>query len=517
MNLEVKQGAAIMSASNFCLRNMPPAARRLTMLTCVAAIGLAVLLAGPSGHGPRAPSFTLGARAADTGNQGAPGFADLVEKVKPAVVSVRVKMDNVAGASHKDSGNVGPGSPADKFLRQFGFEDLPEEAPERGQVVTGEGSGFFVSSDGYAVTSSHVVDRASAMQVTTDDGAKYSARVVGTDPKTDVAVVKVDGKHDFPYVRFTDRLPRIGEWVLAVGNPFGLGGTVTAGIVSANGRDIGSGPYDNYIQIDAPINKGNSGGPAFDLDGNVIGVATAIFSPSGGSVGIGFEVPANTAKAIVAELKEKGRVTRAWMGVKVQTVTSEIADSLDLKQAQGALVDEPQPGSPAANAGLVPGDVITAMNGIAVKDSRSLARDIGNMAPGSSVKLDVWSNGASKTVTVTVVQMPDEQQTKAGTSQPPASTSPSPNVGLTLAPANEVARSGDKGVVIVRVDPTGLAADHGLQAGDVILDVSSKPVSTGSDVVEALADAQAQGKRGVLMRVKTSDGVRFVALPTGNG
>jgi serine protease Do len=335
------------------------------------------------------------------------------------------------------------------------------------------------------------------------------------DPKTDIAVVKVDGKQDFPYVTFADRVPRVGEWVLAVGNPFGLGGTVTAGIVSANGRDIGSGPYDSYIQIDAPINKGNSGGPAFDMEGNVMGVTTAIFSPSGGSVGIGFEVPADTAKGVVAELKDKGRVTRAWMGVEVQAVTREIADSLDLTQAQGALVDEPQANSPAAKAGLVPGDVITAINRAPVKDSRSLARDIGKMAPGSSIQLDIWRNGSSQNVTVILAQMPEEQQTKADTG--PAPKSPSSNVGLTLVPAKNVEGFGEKGVAIVRMDPAGLAVGHGLKVGDVILDVSSKPVSTASDVVNGLADAQAQGKKSVLMRVKTPDGVRFVALPIGNG
>src|SRR6266849_6817005 len=513
MNLEVKQGAAMMSASNFCLRNMPPAARRLTMLTCVAAIALAVLLAGPSGHGPRAPSFTLGARAADTGNQGAPGFADLVEKVKPAVVSVRVKMDNVAGASHKDSGNVGPGSPADKFLRQFGFEDLPEEAPERGQVVTGEGSGFFVSSDGYAVTSSHVVDRASAMQVTTDDGAKYSAMVVGTDPKTDVAVVKVDGKHDFPYVRFTERLPRIGEWVLAVGNPFGLGGTVTAGIVSANGRDIGSGPYDNYIQIDAPINKGNSGGPAFDMDGNVIGINTAIFSPSGGSVGIAFDIPAETVKSVVAQLKDKGVVNRGWIGVQVQPVTADIAENLGMKASEGALVTEPQAGSPAAQADILSGDVITAVDGNAVKDARDLAKQIGAMAPGAAAKLTVWRKGEEKSVSLTLGELPKEREARAATPDSEPAGADVPKLGLMLAPAAQVAGSGSEGVVVTEVDPNGLASQHGLKTGDVILDVGGKKVATPVEVRNAIGDAQKNGKRTVLMRLKSDDVTKFVAIP----
>ena len=234
--------------------------------------------------------------------------------------------------------------------------------------ITGEGSGFFISPDGYAVTNNHVVDHAKSVQVTTDDGTIYTAKVVGTDPKTDLALIKVDGKKDFPFVKFADQPSRIGDWVVAVGNPFGLGGTVTAGIVSARGRDIGAGPYDDYIQIDAPINKGNSGGPAFDMNGNVIGVNTAIFSPSGGSVGIGFDIPAATAKLVVNQLKDKGYITRGWLGVQVQPVTADIADSLGLKQARGAMVDNPQDGSPAAKAGIEAGDVITAVNGTDVKD-----------------------------------------------------------------------------------------------------------------------------------------------------
>ncbi len=235
--------------------------------------------------------------------------------------------------------------------------------PQRHQVITGEGSGFFISADGYAVTNNHVVDHAQSVQVTTDDGTVYTAKVIGTDKKTDLALIKVDGKKDFTYVKFADAQPRVGDWVVAVGNPFGLGGTVTAGIVSARGRDIGAGPYDDYVQIDAPINKGNSGGPAFDMNGNVIGVNTAIYSPSGGSVGIGFDIPAPTAKLVVAQLKDKGYITRGWLGVQVQPVTADIADSLGLKQAKGAMVDNPQDGSPAAKAGIEAGDVITAVNG----------------------------------------------------------------------------------------------------------------------------------------------------------
>src|SRR6202042_3742345 len=251
--------------------------------------------------------------------------------------------------------------------------------------------------------------------ITTDDGKTYTAKVIGTDAKTDLALIKVEGKSDFAYVDFETEKSRIGDWVVAVGNPYGLGGTVTAGIISAQGRDIGAGPYDDYVQIDAPINKGNSGGPAFDVDGNVIGVNTAIYSPSGGSVGIGFDIPADTAKMVVAELKKDGHVTRGWLGVQIQPVTAGIADSLGLKKAEGAMVDEPQSGSPAAKAGIKSGDVITAVNGTPVKDARDLARTIGMLAPNSTVKLDILRNGQSKDISLTLGELPNQQQAKADT------------------------------------------------------------------------------------------------------
>jgi serine protease Do len=384
-------------------------------------------------------------------------------------------------------------------------------------MITGEGSGFFISADGYAVTNNHVVDHAQSVQVTTDDGTIYTAKVVGTDPKTDLALIKVEGKKDFPFVKFSDQKPRIGDWVVAVGNPFGLGGTVTAGIVSASGRDIGNGPYDDFIQIDAPINKGNSGGPAFDMNGNVIGVNTAIFSPSGGSVGIGFDIPASTAKLVVAQLKDKGAVTRGWLGVQVQPVTADIADSLGLKEARGAIVDTPQDGSPAAKAGIEAGDVITAVNGTAVKDSRDLARTIATLAPGTSVKLDVFHKGDSKTVTLALGELPNQRQAKAdegkadeGKAQSNAGT---PRLGLALAPAGDVQGAGQKGVVVTEVDPEGPAAQRGIQTGDVILNVGGKPVTNVGDVRSELAQAKSSGKRSVLLQVKGADATRFVAVP----
>jgi serine protease Do len=329
-------------------------------------------------------------------------------------------------------------------------------------------------------------------------------------------LIKVDGKSNFPYVNFAATPPKVGDWVVAVGNPFGLGGTVTAGIVSARGRDIGAGPYDDYVQIDAPINKGNSGGPAFDVDGNVIGVNTAIYSPSGGSVGIGFDIPADTAKMVVAQLQKDGHVTRGWLGVQIQPVTAGIADSLGLKTAQGAMVDEPQKDSPAAKAGIESGDVITAVNGAPVKDARDLARTIATMAPETAIKLDIIRGGQPQTVSLTLTQMPtDQRQANAddGGAQQPRGV---PHLGLQVAPASEVSGAGSKGVVVTAVDPDGPAAEQGFATGNVILDVGGKPVANVGDIRQALTDAKAQGKHEVLMRVKMGDATRFVALPLGN-
>jgi serine protease Do len=489
-------------------------ARRVTLMASVAGLGLVALLTGPGVlHSMNTPAWTSSALAAETMTQ-SPGFADMVAKVKPAVISVRVRLDAAKTASLSDNdGRTQRGTPFDRFFRQFGLPDgMPNGVePRNGRPISAEGSGFFISADGYAVTNNHVVEHAATVQVVTDDGKVLTAKVIGTDPKTDLALIKVEG-NDFPFARFADHDPRIGDWVIAVGNPFGLGGTVTAGVVSARGRDIGSGPFGDYIQIDAPMNKGNSGGPSFDVNGNVIGVNTAIFSPSGGSVGIGFDIPADTVKSVVAQLKDSGHVTRGWMGVQIQAVTADIADSLGLKKAEGALVSEPQNDSPAAKAGILAGDIITTIDGATVKDSRTLARKIGSMAPGTSVKVGVISKGAEKTVTLTLGTLPDERRANAG---PQGTESGTPRLGLTLAPANSVG-AGNQGVAVTAVDPAGPAADHGMQSGDVILDVGGKAVSNPSDVNKELADLHKAGKHTVLMRVKSGNGTKFVALPLGN-
>jgi serine protease Do len=502
--------------------NKPKAlrARRFALMASVAGLSAFVLLAGPSFY--HSPATALGAPAAQAADTSAlphpAGFADIVAKVKPAVVSVRVTIPGSAEpamTSQNDDDQTipfAPGSPLQKFFQQFG-DQFGQNQPRAHETIVGEGSGFFISPDGYIVTNNHVVDHAKSVQVTTADGTIYKAKVIGTDPKTDLALIKIDGKNDFPYVKFADHEPKVGDWVIAVGNPFGLGGTVTAGIVSAESRDIGAGPYDDYIQIDAPINKGNSGGPAFDVNGNVIGINTAIYSPSGGSVGIGFDIPSATAKMVVAQLKEHGSVTRGYLGVQIQPVTAGIADSLGLKKTGGAIVDSAQADSPAAKAGVQVGDVITAVNGTDVKDARDLARMIGTMAPDSTVKLDILHQGQAKKVSVTLAKMPNEQQANAAPTEQPSHGVP--HLGLTVAPASDVAGAGQTGVVVTGVDPNGPAAEAGFQTGNIILDVGGKAVASGRDVVNALKEAQAQGKHDVLMRVKAGNATQFVAVPLG--
>jgi serine protease Do len=494
-----------------------PSTRRIILFATVANVAVVALAAGFTGVYQAVPPLISNAEAAVDMGQRSAGFGDLVEKVKPAVFSVRVKLEaSTKTATIDGKSPTAPSSPMDQFFRRFGMPDggsTPEDQHQlRDRPVTAQGSGFFISSDGYAVTNNHVVENARTVEVRTDDAKIYSAKVIGTDPRTDLALIKVDGRSDFPYVKLADKAPRIGDWVLAVGNPFGLGGTVTAGIVSARGRDIGAGPYDDFIQIDASVNKGNSGGPTFDMDGDVIGVNTAIFSPSGGSVGIAFDIPSETVKAVVAQLKDKGVVSRGWVGVQIQPVTAEIAEGLDMKGSEGALVDEAQAGSPAANAGVLSGDVITAVNGHPVRDARDLAKQIGAMAPGAAAKLTLWRTGGEKTVSMMLAELPKEREARASTSDHSPTGTDVPKLGLMLAPAGQVAGSRPEGVVVTAVDPDGLASEHGFKIGDVILDVGGKKVATAADVRDALGDAQTNGKRTVLMRLRSDDATRFVAI-----
>jgi len=441
-----------------------------------------------------------------------PSFAALIEQLKPAVVSVYVEAElgnAAAQLGQRDEGSLDPNSPFEYFFRQFGQQPT--------QRVRAQGSGFFISADGYVMTNNHVVDHARRVQIKTTDGQTLDAKVVGTDAKTDLAVLKVSGASNFPFVRFADAAPRVGDWVLAMGNPFGLGGTVTAGIVSATGRDIGAGPYDDFLQIDAPVNKGNSGGPSFDMKGEVVGVNTAIYSPSGGSVGIAFDIPAATAKAVAEQLKSKGAVDRGWIGVTVQPVTADIAEGLGLPQARGALVDEVRSGSPAAKAGLRSGDVILSVGGAAIKDARDLARRIAEQPPGRSLPVEIRRNGDDSSLTVTAAPYPsDQDQARARTEKDRAAPSANPSgaaLGLYLAPAKEVEGAGARGVVVMGLEPGGVAADTGLQQGDVILDAGGKPVAAASDVNAAVRSARSGGKHVLVLRIRSADSTRFVAVP----
>ncbi|HMA71728.1 MAG TPA: trypsin-like peptidase domain-containing protein [Xanthobacteraceae bacterium] len=341
-------------------------------------------------------------------------FADVVDKVKPAVIGVRVKTEVVGqlpappglppGRSTPRRRGTPRGEPDTPFDLFPGQPNRQQEQQREG--AASQGSGFFVDPDGYAVTTHHVTENSKTIEISTDDGKSYSAKLVGSDPSTDLALLKVEGT-GFPFVRLADKPPRVGDWVLAIGNPFGLGGTVTAGIISGRARDIGVGTLNDFLQIDAPVNQGNSGGPAFDLNGDVVGVNSAIFTPTGGSVGIGFAIPAETVGPVVAQLKDKGKVIRGWLGVQIQPVNLEIAENLGLKQAQGVLVAQQQTNSPAAKAGIVSGDVITSVNDEPIEDSRDLIKKISGMAPGTPVKLGIFRKGENKAVTVTLGELPN--------------------------------------------------------------------------------------------------------------
>jgi serine protease Do len=449
---------------------------------------------------------------------GPQSFAEVVRSVKPAVISVRVKVtettpEDLRSQDDENEQKRPPFFRRPPFDRFFGAPNYPD-GHARPHLALAQGSGFFISSDGYAVTNGHVVNDSQSVEIQTDDEKTYKAKVVGTDSKTDVALLKIDGRNDFPYVAFAEGAPQIGDWVIAVGNPYGLGGTVTAGIISARGRDIGSSPYDDFIQIDAPVNKGNSGGPAFDENGRVVGVTTAIYSPSGGSVGIGFAIPADTVKSVVTQLKETGTVTRGWIGVQIQPVTEDIANSIGLSKAEGALVDEPQPDSPASRAGIRPGDVIQTVNGEGVRDSRGLAKKIAGISPGQTATLGIFREGAERTVTLQIAKMPDRTAIE---SKPTPQNHGNAPLGLTLAPAAAVTGEGTPGVVVTDVDPDGPAAEQGIHAGDFILEISGTAVNTPSDVRTALEAARSGGKHSVLMRIKSGDTARYVAMPLSAG
>lgn len=491
-------------------------------MVAIAAVGFGMTV--PS-HPVRAES---GAQTIQTPFGRAPlSFADIVDKVKPAVVSVSVINDG--GASKLASNEKGkkgeknftlPDLPPDHPLHDF-FKNLPKEFGQeaRPKIVQGQGSGFVITPDGYVVTNNHVIDGATKIQVSFDnDETKYDAKLVGTDPRTDVALIKIESNKTFPTVKLADKEPRVGDWALAVGNPFGLGGTVTAGIVSALARDIGSGPYD-YLQIDAAVNRGNSGGPTVNLDGDVIGVNTAIFSPSGGNVGIAFAVPAKTVKEVVKQLKADGSVSRGWLGVKIQNVDEDTAASIGLPEAHGALVSEVTPNGPASKSGIKMQDAIVQVNGEKIADSRDLARKIAELAPNSNVDVKVWRNNSEQTIKVKLGLFPknaealmnnDNNDNNSNSNDDDSKSVDLSQLGITLMPAHS--GKDDKGVAIAEVDPTSDAAEKGLKPGDVILEVSGQIVSSPDDVITGIKKAQDLKRTAVLLHIQSADQKRFVAV-----
>lgn len=464
------------------------------------------------------------------------GFADLVEKVKPAVVNIATTLKTSGQTEAQGQVQIPPelrGTPFGEFLRRFFNQQQPgdnggddngdnnDNNDEGGGTPMALGSGFIIDPSGVVVTNNHVIQNAQKIQVTLADGRKFDAHVLGRDDKTDIAVLKIDGKEPFPYVPWGDsNKARVGDWVLAVGNPFGLGGSVTAGIISARGRDIQSGPYDDYLQVDAPINRGNSGGPSFNSEGQVIGINTAIYSPSGGSVGIGFAIPSSVAKPIVEELRQRGHIDRGWLGVSIQPLTKDLAESLGLSEPKGALVAGVNDGSPAAKAGIHQGDVIRSVDGDKVDEFRDLARLVAAAGPHKTVQLGVWRNGKQISVPVALGKMPEQTAAATESGKHGGSTvQPSSVLGLSLAPINRDMRdrydlSDDaKGVVVVDVKSGSPASDAGFSAGDVIVKVGDKSVAGPHDVIEAVQAASKDKRKAVLFLVQRGGNERFVALP----
>jgi serine protease Do len=434
-----------------------------------------------------------------------PGFADLVEKVKPAVVNISTteKVDARSGRQPAQPGSM------EEFFRQFMEQQQRRRGPQHAL-----GSGFIIDPTGYIVTNNHVIEDAAKIVVTLDDGSEHPATVKGRDPKTDVALLKIETKAPLPYVAFGDSdRTRIGDWVVAVGNPFGLGGSVTAGIVSARGRNLNNGPYDNFLQIDAPINPGNSGGPIFDAAGRVIGISTAIYSPNGGSIGIGFGVPANLASKIVAQLRDSGRVERGWLGVSMQPLTEPLAKAIGRPSTDGVLVSEVQADAPAAKAGLKQGDVVTALNGQPIRDGRDLATQVAGIRAGETARLSIWRDGKEKILTVTVGAQPSDQSAalnEAGSAEG--------RVGLSLAPLTPELRrqlgieTAARGVVVAEVASDSKAEDSGVQPGDIIVDVAGRKVATPAQAVEAIKTAQREKKEAVPLLVMRNGTTYYLAL-----
>ncbi len=458
---------------------------------------------------------------------GAPmSFADIFEQVSPAVVSI----DVTSKADNRALRRI-PGLPFDIFPQaprgQPGEEGQDGEEGQRGPRAQSSGSGFFISADGYLVTNNHVVENAEEIKISLKDGRELEAEIIGRDEGTDLAVLKVKTPGSYPFVNFENSAkPRVGDWVITVGNPFGLGGTATAGIISSYGRDIGD-TFVDYIQIDAAINRGNSGGPTFDVYGRVIGVNTAIFSPSGGSVGIGFAIPADVADSIAKQLISGGKVTRGYIGATIQNFTSEMADAQGLKGQKGAIVADLVPGGPSAKAGLQPGDVVVSINGSPVTSSSDLTRQVAKGRAGDVLRLEVYRNGAKRNIDIRSGVRPSEKELAASIGDDEGGPQATPDrpeaqrpivLGMTIAPLDDAARkrhsveASVKGVVIEAVRADSDAGEKGLRRGDVIAGAGDRQVSSASDLSAAVEAARKAGRPSVLLRVMRAGRPLYVPI-----
>jgi serine protease Do len=495
----------------------PALSRRLRLMGAAVSLGAATMLAA-------VPAYA----------RGPDGIADIAEKVIDAVVNISTSQTVDANKGGGDRGampQLPPGSPFEEFFDDF-FKNRRGGGPkggERGEMqprkTNSLGSGFIVDTSGIVVTNNHVIADADEINVIMNDGTKIKAELVGVDKKTDIAVLKFKPVKPLIAVKFgdSDKL-RLGEWVIAIGNPFSLGGSVTAGIVSARNRDISQGPYDNYIQTDASINRGNSGGPLFNLDGEVVGVNTLIISPTGGSIGLGFAVPSKTVAGVVDQLRQFGELRRGWLGVRIQQVTDEIAESLNIKPARGALVAGVDEKGPAKPAGIEPGDVVVKFDGKDVKDPKDLSRVVADTAVGKEVDVVIIRKGAEETRKVTLGRLEDPdkaQQAAAKSKDEPAAEKPVTQkaLGLDLATLSKDLRGkykikdSVKGVIITGVDGTSDAAEKRLSAGDVIVEVAQEAVSNAADVKKRLDQLKKDGRKSVLLMVANGEGeLRFVAL-----
>jgi serine protease Do len=462
-------------------------------------------------------------------------FADLAEKLLPSVVNISttqtLKPEHEREHSTSERPKFPPGSPFEEFFKDF-FDHNSQQGDNptgKARKATSLGSGFVIDPAGYVVTNNHVIADADAITVILHDDTNLKAKVVGRDTKTDIAVLKVESQKPLVAARWGDSdKARVGDWVLAIGNPFGLGGSVTAGILSARQRDINSGPYDDFLQTDAAINRGNSGGPMFDMDGQVIGINTAIYSPSGGSIGIGFAVPSNLAKPVVAELigEPDHEVHRGWLGVRIQAVTGEIAESLGLDKPEGALVASVNDNGPAQNGGIQPGDVILNFDGKPVRDMRHLPRLVAEERVGKVVPIKVWRKRQEATLQVKLGKLDETEKVAAHI--PVKEEKPKGNVdtvnalGLTLSNItpdlkDKFSLSDDKGVVVVGVSKDSPAAEKGLKAGDVIMEAAQEEIKNASQVAEKIAEAKKTGRKSILLLVERQGDLRFIALRLDQG